>query len=46
MVHLIIKFLLAWMVRKVWSCISKSPRVVLDWKTYGKRVTVTGEVYG
>ncbi|XP_064398591.1 solute carrier family 35 member C2-like [Halichondria panicea] len=38
MIHLIVKFLLAWLVRKIWSCIRGSPPLVLSWGDYLKNI--------
>ena len=44
MIHLIVKFLLAWIIRKIWSCISRKPPLVLEWKDYLKNIVPVGEL--
>jgi len=38
MIHLIIKFIISWVVRKATSCVSKHPPLVLGWKDYMKHM--------
>ena len=42
MIHLIVKFLLAWLVRKVWSCVCRTPPLVLNWWDYLKSIAPVG----
>ena len=42
MIHLIIKFLIAWIVRKLISLVTGNPPLVLGWKEYVKNVSPVG----
>ena len=42
MVHLIVKFMLASAVRKVMSCVTGNPPVVLEWRDYLKSIAPIG----
>ena len=43
-IHLIIKFLLAWTIRGTLYCARKSPQVTFGWKNYLKSICPVGEI--
>ena len=45
-IHLILKFLLAWIIRGSLVCITKSPQVTIGWKNYLKSIFPVGEKEG
>uniref|UniRef100_A0A182NM34 Sugar phosphate transporter domain-containing protein n=1 Tax=Anopheles dirus TaxID=7168 RepID=A0A182NM34_9DIPT len=44
--HLVIKFLLAAFVRAVLRCVTKKPRILLDWRTSVRKILPTGLASG
>ena len=42
MIHLVVKFILAWLVRKATSCCTKQPPLVLGWRDYLKNIVPVG----
>lgn len=42
MIHLIVKFLIAWILRKLISLVVGKPPLVLGWKEYLKNITPVG----
>ncbi|CAE1150594.1 SLC35C2 [Acanthosepion pharaonis] len=44
MIHLVTKFLLAWLVRSIWQCKTGQPRIELTWIPYLKRVAPPGVI--
>jgi len=44
MIHLIIKFLLAWVARKITGCATSKTPVMLPWKEYLKHIAPIGEL--
>lgn len=44
--HLVVKFMLASIIRSILSWRSRTPRIVLDWKSYCRAVAATGVASG
>ena len=42
MIHLIVKFIIAWIVRKLVSLVTGKPPLVLGWKEYLKNILPVG----
>ena len=42
MIHLVVKFLIAWVVRKLIALVTGEPPLVLGWREYMKNITPVG----